>query len=66
MLPIRTRSVFKSRWMALLWAGGIVWSAAEFAGGQSRPHDPASAGNEAAADNTADVQTVANALEAIH
>jgi hypothetical protein len=41
MLPIKTRTVFKSRWMALLWAGGIVWSAAEFAG--SQPHRASSA-----------------------
>jgi hypothetical protein len=32
MLPIRTSSIFRSRWMALLWAGGIIWSAVEFAG----------------------------------
>jgi hypothetical protein len=69
MLPIKTRSVFKSRWMALLWAGGIVWSATEFAG--SQPHHSADAnaqGNgDAAADSTdsADVQAAVNALDGI-
>ena len=24
--------LFRSRWAALLWAGGILWSAAEFVG----------------------------------
>jgi hypothetical protein len=38
MLPIRTSSIFRSRWMALLWAGGIIWSAVEFAGSQPGDH----------------------------
>jgi hypothetical protein len=32
MIPMRTSSVFKSRWMALLWAAGILWAAADFVG----------------------------------
>ena len=24
MIPMRTSSVFKSRWMALIWAAGII------------------------------------------
>jgi hypothetical protein len=48
MLPIRTSSIFRSRWMALLWAGGIIWSAVEFAGGSSA--DAPSANGSAAAD----------------
>ena len=32
MIPVRTSSVFKSRWMALLWAAGIIWFAYDFAG----------------------------------
>ena len=62
MLPIRTRSVFKSRWMALLWAGGILWSAAEFAG--ERPHDGTAANDRNSAD-AADVQAAANLLAGI-
>lgn len=50
MLPIKTRSIFKNRWIALLWAGGIVWSAAEFVQGQ--PH-PAPAANGTDAGNAA-------------
>jgi len=37
MVPMRTSSVFKSRWMALLWAAGIIWFAYDFAG--SQPQD---------------------------
>jgi hypothetical protein len=60
MLPIKTSSVFKSRWMALLWAGGIVWSASEFVG--SQPHHAAGNNAQTDADNT-DVQTAVNALD---
>ena len=58
MLPIKTKSVFKSRWVALLWAGGIVWTAAEFAGNQ--PHG--AAGNDQSNADTADVQAAVNAM----
>jgi hypothetical protein len=34
MIPMRTSSVFKSRWMALIWAAGIIWFAYDFAGAQ--------------------------------
>ena len=48
MLPMRSRTIFKSRWMALLWAAGILWFAYDF--GSSQPQDANSAGdaNEAA------------------
>ncbi|MEO6255312.1 MAG: hypothetical protein ABIO69_00730 [Sphingomicrobium sp.] len=32
MIPIRHSSLFKSRWVALLWAAGIIWFAVDFAG----------------------------------
>jgi hypothetical protein len=32
MIPMKTSSVFKSRWMALLWALGIIWLAWDVAG----------------------------------
>jgi hypothetical protein len=43
MIPMRTSSIFKSRWMALVWAAGIIWFALDVAG----PGD--STGNNAAA-----------------
>ena len=33
MIPMRTASIFKSRWMALVWAAGILWFAYDVAGG---------------------------------
>ncbi|HEY6048640.1 MAG TPA: hypothetical protein VIV07_06300 [Sphingomicrobium sp.] len=54
MIPMKTSSVFKSRWIALLWAVGILWGAYEFAG--SQPQDD----NEAA--NSADVNSALNAF----
>ena len=39
---MRSSSIFKSRWMALIWAAGIIWLAVDVAGG-----------NESAATNTA-------------
>jgi hypothetical protein len=37
MIPMKTSTVFKNRWMALLWAAGIVWFAYDFAGSQPQP-----------------------------
>ena len=31
MIPIKHSAIFKSRWMALLWAAGIIWFAYDFA-----------------------------------
>lgn len=48
MLPIRTKWIFQSRWIALLWAGGIIWAAVDFTGGSS----PADDGEAATTDAT--------------
>ena len=32
MIPMRMSTVFKSRWMALIWAAGIIWFAWDVAG----------------------------------
>lgn len=55
MLPIRHSSLFRSRWVALLWAGGICWSAIVFvtpSTDEDRPPDI----NASAADQAADLQ----------
>jgi hypothetical protein len=39
MIPMRTSSVFKSRWMALIWAAGIIWFAYDVAGSQPQATD---------------------------
>jgi hypothetical protein len=43
MFPVRMSSVFKNRWMALLWAAGIIWFAYDFAGSQPNPDADANA-----------------------
>jgi hypothetical protein len=48
MIPMRTSSVFKSRWMALLWAAGIIWFAYDFAGSEPQ-------GANTSAENATDV-----------
>ncbi len=57
MLPIRTRTIFRSRWMALLWSAGIIWSAVSFVGSA----DDAGTGNESEAIDP----TTVNAIEAL-
>ncbi|HEY4070993.1 MAG TPA: hypothetical protein VGM04_05490 [Sphingomicrobium sp.] len=44
---MRNSTIFKSRWMALLWAAGIIWFAYDFAG--SEPQD-----TNTSAENTTD------------
>ncbi len=63
MLPIRHKTIFKNRWWALLWAGGIMWSAVQFAGGQ--PHN-ADEANAAQNDQAADGQALANAFGGVN
>jgi hypothetical protein len=48
MIPMRTSSIFKSRWMALIWAAGILWFALDVAGSSD-----AGASNAADANNSA-------------
>lgn len=31
MIPMKHSTIFKSRWVALLWAAGILWFAYDFA-----------------------------------
>ena len=59
---MRTSTIFKSRWMALLWAAGIVWAAVEVAGGsgQAATNSQSNAASPAASDD--DVKTAADAL----
>ena len=48
MIPMKTSSIFKSRWMALIWAAGIIWFAYDFAGSAPQPE----AGNNVTTDAT--------------
>jgi hypothetical protein len=62
MLPIRTKSIFKSRWIALLWAAGILWTAADFA--SSQPGGAAGNGADAAGQAN-DMAAAANLLSGV-
>jgi hypothetical protein len=42
MFPFRYSAIFRSRWMALLWAGGILWTAYDFAGSHTKSDGNAS------------------------
>ena len=55
MIPMRTSTIFKNRWWAVLWAAGIIWLAYDVAA--SAPQDDDN--NSAAADDT---NKVADAL----
>lgn len=50
MIPMRTKTIFKNRWMTLLWAAGIIWFAYDFAGSQPQP-----AGNGTDSEQVTDV-----------
>lgn len=48
---MKTSSIFKSRWMALLWAAGILWFAYDTA--NSQPQAPSNSTNtEQASDDS--------------
>jgi hypothetical protein len=51
MIPMRTSTIFKSRWWALVWGAGILWTAYDFAGAQPQA---SATGNNAAADDGTD------------
>ena len=69
MFPMRTSTIFRNRWMALVWAAGIIWFAYDFAGSQPEPAN-ASDNADQATDATGapltadDQQRVADALNA--
>lgn len=69
MIPMRTSTIFKNRWMALLWAAGIIWLAVDVAGGKGSSAASTAASNDAAMTDDAgnpvsneDVAVAANAL----
>jgi hypothetical protein len=47
MFPMRTSSIFKSRWMALIWAAGIIWFAYDFASTGAQDDDPSANSEQA-------------------
>jgi hypothetical protein len=49
MFPMRLSTIFKNRWMALIWAAGIIWFAYDFAG--MMPQDNNETANSAQANS---------------
>lgn len=45
MLPRRPASLFRSRWAALLWAAGVLWTAVSVAGVGNAPSHAVTAEN---------------------
>ena len=63
MIPMRNSTIFKSRWMALLWAAGIIWFAYDFAGSQPQDSNSENATDASGASvNGDDVNKLANEL----
>jgi hypothetical protein len=50
LMPVKTSSVFKSRWKALLWAAGVLFFVYTIAGSLPSSDANAAANNEAAVD----------------
>ncbi len=46
MIPMRNSSIFKSRWMALLWAAGILYFAYDFVGQAPAGDDSSAAASQ--------------------
>lgn len=65
MYPFRYQTIFKSRWMALLWAAGILWTAYDFADSTSS-HDASGNNQQVSSDdaaiNQADIAAVQSTL----
>ncbi len=68
MIPMRTSSIFKSRWMALIWSAGILWFAYDVAGGsessgETNAEQPTDVtGAPVSGDDTKRLQDVINGL----
>jgi len=70
MFPFRTSSIFRSRWMALLWAGGIIFSALQFAGTDDSDSDEAPSKSRQAASvrptDNSDIQHLEKLVDELH
>ncbi|KQX18029.1 MULTISPECIES: hypothetical protein [unclassified Sphingomonas] len=47
---MRYSSLFRSRWLALLWSIGILWSAVSFVGSEGGQSDPTANADDGTAD----------------
>jgi hypothetical protein len=66
MLPFfRSSWVFRSRWMALIWAAGFCWFALDFSGTMRQDSADNVANQEGGAFTKADVESVAATLNSL-
>jgi hypothetical protein len=62
MVPMRTSTIFKSRWMALLWAAGIIWFAYDFAGSEAQGQSGSGVTSDGNAASDEDANQIAQVL----
>ena len=62
MIPMRNKTIFKSRWWALIWSAGILWAAYDFAGTSNPDTDDNDALNVSAADADAQIAQLSNMI----
>ncbi|PZO89520.1 MAG: hypothetical protein DI623_10015 [Sphingomonas sanxanigenens] len=65
MIPMRSSTIFRSRWMALVWAAGVIWFAMEVAvpsATTDKPDDGDQAANMAATQLTPEQEDALNKL----
>ena len=65
LFPFRHSSIFRSRWMALLWAGGIIWFALDIAApslttDKAEPDDQTNSAAQLTPEQQAEMNVVAN------
>ena len=48
MFPFRFSTIFRNRWMALVWAAGIIWFAYDFAASETPDDNSAAEANQVA------------------
>lgn len=65
MFPFRYSSIFRSRWIALLWAAGMCWMAVEVAGANSDEQGAQPENGQAEAPANADIQALEQSLRDI-
>lgn len=61
---MRYSSLFRSRWLALLWSIGILWSAASFVGFEDGQSDPVAANADDGAADLNQIQALVSRLNA--
>ncbi|MBA3669617.1 MAG: hypothetical protein H0W71_06070 [Sphingomonas sp.] len=63
MIPMKHSSIFKSRWMALIWAAGIIWFALDIAAPSATAGEPTDVtGAPVTSDDAAKIADIINGI----